>query len=109
MFLAPVLASIVFPKGTKEWHNPVMDWLTSGYRFFLNLAMRWKPATLAIALATFAGALLLSGTFGSEFLPHLDEGAIWARGTLAPSTGAGEGTRIMNQARIAFAKFPEVK
>ncbi len=32
MFLAPVLASFVFPKGTKEWHNPVMDWLTAGYR-----------------------------------------------------------------------------
>jgi heavy metal efflux system protein len=109
MFLAPVMASIVFPKGTKEWHNPVMEWLIRGYRFFLNIAIRWKVATLAISLATFAGAILLSRTIGSEFLPHLDEGAIWARGTLAPSTGAGEGTRIMNQARIAFAKFPEVK
>jgi heavy metal efflux system protein len=109
MFLAPVMASIVFPKGTKEWHNPVMEWLIRGYRFFLNIAIRWKVATLAISLATFAGAILLSRTIGSEFLPHLDEGAIWARGTLAPSTGASEGTRIMNQARIAFAKFPEVK
>ncbi len=109
MFLAPVMASIVFPKGAKEWHNPVMEWLIRGYRFFLNIAIRWKVATLAISLATFAGAILLSRTIGSEFLPHLDEGAIWARGTLAPSTGASEGTRIMNQARIAFAKFPEVK
>jgi cobalt-zinc-cadmium resistance protein CzcA len=45
---------------------------------------------------------------GSEFLPHLDEGAIWARGTLAPSTGPTEGARVMNQARILFASFPEV-
>ncbi|HSM78309.1 MAG TPA: efflux RND transporter permease subunit, partial [Bryobacteraceae bacterium] len=36
-------------------------------------------------------------------------GAIWARGTLAPSTGPDEGIRIMNEARIAFARFPEVK
>jgi cobalt-zinc-cadmium resistance protein CzcA len=35
-----------------------------------------------------------SGVIGSEFLPHLDEGAIWARGTLAPSTGPTEGTRV---------------
>ena len=45
----------------------------------------------------------MSGLIGSEFLPHLDEGAIWARGTLAPSTGPTEGTRLMNQARIILA------
>jgi cobalt-zinc-cadmium resistance protein CzcA len=45
---------------------------------------------------------------GSEFLPHLDEGAIWVRGTLAPSTGPTEGARVMNQARIVCASFPEV-
>jgi cobalt-zinc-cadmium resistance protein CzcA len=55
-----------------------------------------------------AGAILLARTIGSEFLPHLDEGAIWARGTLATSTGPTEGTLIMNEARVAFAKFPEV-
>ena len=52
--------------------------------------------------------LLFSGIVGSEFLPHLDEGAIWARGTLAPSTGPTEGTRVMNQARLILAAFPEV-
>ena len=52
--------------------------------------------------------IVLARTIGSEFLPHLDEGAIWARGTLAPSTGPTEGTRIMNEARVMFAKFPEV-
>jgi cobalt-zinc-cadmium resistance protein CzcA len=52
--------------------------------------------------------LTFSGVIGSEFLPHLDEGAIWARGTLAPSTGPTEGVRVMTEARIAFASFPEV-
>ena len=108
MFLAPVLASIVFPKGTKEWHNPLMNWLVRGYTRLLDLAIRWRYATVAIALASFAAVLLVAKTIGSEFLPHLDEGAIWARGTLAPSTGPSEGIRIMNDARIRFAKFPEV-
>ncbi len=45
---------------------------------------------------------------GSEFLPHLDEGALWVRGTLAPSTGPDEGIRVMNQARIVLCSFPEV-
>jgi cobalt-zinc-cadmium resistance protein CzcA len=52
--------------------------------------------------------LIYSGIIGSEFLPHLDEGAIWARATLAPSTGPSEGERVMNQARIILASFPEV-
>ena len=50
--------------------------------------------------------LICSGVIGSEFLPHLDEGAIWARGTLAPSTGPSEGIRVMNQARVILAAFP---
>ena len=51
---------------------------------------------------------MLSGVIGSEFLPHLDEGAIWVRGTLAPSTGPTEGVRVANQARVTLASFPEV-
>jgi cobalt-zinc-cadmium resistance protein CzcA len=52
--------------------------------------------------------LAFSGVIGSEFLPHLDEGALWVRGTLAPSTGPDEGIRVMNQARIILCSFPEV-
>jgi cobalt-zinc-cadmium resistance protein CzcA len=74
-------------------------------------ALAHRKLTLTAASACIAATfiLLFSGIVGSEFLPHLDEGAIWARGTLAPSTGPTEGTRIMNQARLILAAFPEVK
>jgi len=108
MFLGPVVASIVFPKGTKEWRNPLMSFLTRVYGKALGLAIRWRWATAGVAILTLAGTVLLARTIGSEFLPHLDEGAIWARGTLATSMGPTEGTRIMNEARLKFAKFPEV-
>ena len=52
--------------------------------------------------------LIYSGVIGSEFLPHLDEGALWVRGTLAPSVGPTEGIRIANQARVVLCSFPEV-
>ena len=51
----------------------------------------------------------MSRSIGSEFLPHLDEGAIWVRGTLAPSTGPSEGIRVANQVRVILAAFPEVR
>jgi heavy metal efflux system protein len=108
MFLGPVLASIVYPKGTKEWRNPLMSFLTRLYGRALGLAIRWRWVTAGVAVAALAGTVLVARTIGSEFLPHLDEGAIWARGTLATSMGPSEAIRVMNAARIAFAKFPEV-
>ncbi len=109
MLLAPVLSSVFFPKGTKEWHNPVMTFLTRVYRSALGTAIHWRWATLTVALAGFGVAVYLAtSVLGSEFLPHLDEGAIWVRGILAPSTGQTEGTAVANRARGILCSFPEV-
>jgi len=111
MLIAPALASIIFGKNVREWHNPIMTAITKGYRATLGWAIRFRWATVGVAVAALvvSGYLSFSGLIGSEFLPHLDEGAIWARATLAPSTGPTEGARFMNQARVVLASFPEVK
>ena len=108
MLIAPVIASFVFGKNVREWHNPVMIWITNAYRKSLDRAIQFRWVTVAIAAAALgvSGYLTLSGVIGSEFLPHLDEGAIWARATLAPSTGPTEGARVMDQARRILASFP---
>ncbi|HMD70467.1 MAG TPA: CusA/CzcA family heavy metal efflux RND transporter [Bryobacteraceae bacterium] len=110
MLIAPVLASFLFGRNVREWHNPAMELITRAYRWSLTQAIRLRWATLAVAAAALGGSVYLveSGVIGSEFLPHLDEGAIWARATLAPSIGPTEGTRVMDQARVVFASFPEV-
>src|SRR5467141_532363 len=110
ILIAPVLSSVFFKDGVREWHNPVMDYLKRSYRNSLRWAIEHRLVTVGAAGFALCVALFLifSGVIGSEFLPHLDEGAIWARGTLAPSTGPTEGARVMNQARIVFASFPEV-
>ena len=110
MLIAPVLSSFLFHGGVREWRNPALEWVTRVYRRLLAVAIRLRWATVAIALAALglSAYLTMSGIIGSEFLPHLDEGAIWARATLAPSTGPSEGTRLMNQARLLLASFPEV-
>src|ERR1700687_4989554 len=53
--------------------------------------------------------LFFSGLVGSEFLPHLDEGAIWVRGTLPPSTGPTTGIAVTKRGRSILPQFPEVK
>ncbi len=110
MIVAPVLASFLFRRDAKEWSNPALHWLTERYRDAVRKAIRLRWITVGVGVASVAAAVFLagSGIIGSEFLPHLDEGAIWTRGTLAPSTGPDEGTRLMNQARIVLATFPEV-
>jgi cobalt-zinc-cadmium resistance protein CzcA len=107
MTLAPVLASFFFPRGTREWRNPLLVWLTARYRSAVRFAVRMRYLTLAAAIATLAVTLWLAGGIGSEFLPHLDEGALWVRGTLAPSTGPDEGIRLADQARVLLCSFPE--
>jgi len=108
--IAPVLASFAFAKGAKEWRNPIMEFLVEHYRRAVRWAIRRRGLVLGIGVVGFLFTLFLafSGVIGSEFLPHLDEGALWVRGTLAPSAGPDEGIRVSNQARIILCSFPEV-
>jgi cobalt-zinc-cadmium resistance protein CzcA len=110
MLFAPALASFLFRGEVKQWENPVMKFLTVRYRKDVAWAIRNRWLTVGVAGLAFLGAIYLafSGVIGSEFLPHLDEGAIWARGTLAPSTGPTESARIAERAREVLASFPEV-
>jgi heavy metal efflux system protein len=110
MLIAPALASLFFPRGTHEWHNPVMLWLIAVYRRALRLAVRLRYLTVGVGVASLCAAIYLTvgGVIGSEFLPHLDEGSLWVRGTLAPSTGQTEGIRLSNQARLLLCSWPEV-
>jgi heavy metal efflux system protein len=110
MTIAPVLASLVFRKETPEWRNPVLVWITKLYRAALTWSVHHRWAMIGISVVALCGGLYLwfGPLIGSEFLPHLDEGALWVRGTLAPSTGPSEGIRVSNQARIILCSFPEV-
>jgi cobalt-zinc-cadmium resistance protein CzcA len=110
MLIAPVLASVFFRQGVREWRNPLMEYLKRSYRNSARWAIEHRFVTVGVASVALCVALFLifSGVIGSEFLPHLDEGAIWVRGTLAPSTGPAEGVRVANQARVVLASFPEV-
>jgi cobalt-zinc-cadmium resistance protein CzcA len=110
ILVAPVMGGIAFTKGAKEWRNPMMEWLITHYRTAVREAIVHRNVTLGISTALFAIAIYLSfgGPIGSEFLPHLDEGSIWVRGTLPPSEGPTASIDFTNRARLVMASFPEV-
>jgi len=111
MLIAPALASFFFRKGASQWKNPLMEFLTTRYRKDVRWAIRNRWLTVGVGGILFLLAIYLAfgGVIGSEFLPHLDEGAIWVRGTLAPSTGPTEGLEVVDKARAILASFPEAR
>jgi cobalt-zinc-cadmium resistance protein CzcA len=111
LFIAPVLCLLLFKSGIHEWRNPVLEWVNRNYGRALDWCFDHLKFTLGGGLIALAVMLFLamSGIIGSEFLPHLDEGAIWVRGTLAPSTGPSTGIELARQARLTLVRdFPEV-
>ncbi|MGD0732681.1 MAG: CusA/CzcA family heavy metal efflux RND transporter, partial [Terracidiphilus sp.] len=110
ILIAPVMASIFFRKGAKEWQNPIMKWLIANYRIAVRGAIEHRYVTVGVSAFLFAIAIFLAfgGPIGSEFLPHLDEGSIWVRGTLPPSEGPTASVDFTNKARVVMASFPEV-
>jgi len=110
--IAPVLASYFFPRETSEWRNPLMEWITRLYRRAVTWTVHNRWAMIAVSIAAVCTSVYLvfgkhGEVIGSEFLPHLDEGSLWVRGTLAPSTGQTESIRVMNRARLVLCSFPE--
>jgi heavy metal efflux system protein len=112
--IAPVLASFFFRKGTREWRNPILVFVTGIYRHAVTWTIHHKWVMVGVAVIATSISLYLAnflpipGPIGSEFLPHLDEGALWVRGTLPPSTSAEEAIHVSTQARLVLCSFPEV-
>ncbi|MCU1298736.1 MAG: heavy metal efflux pump, cobalt-zinc-cadmium [Acidobacteriaceae bacterium] len=110
LLIAPVLCTLLFKDEITEWENPVLHFLQERYARTLDWCFDHLKLTLGMGLVALAVMLFLafSGIVGSEFLPHLDEGAIWVRGTLAPSAGPSASIALANNVRRTLAHFPEV-
>src|ERR1039457_2371000 len=82
LLIAPVLCSMLFSSEIKEWRNPVLEWLNRSYARSLDWCFDHLKLTLGMGLLGLALMLFIafSGIIGSEFLPHLDEGAVWLHG-----------------------------
>jgi cobalt-zinc-cadmium resistance protein CzcA len=108
--VAPAVSSFLFRKEASEWHNPTLVWVTKLYGKALawSIRHRWVVTGVTLIAVCVSAFLILGNAIGSEFLPHLDEGSLWVRGTLAPSTGPSESIRLTNQVRVLLCSFPEV-
>jgi len=106
--LVPVLASYAFRKGVREKTNRVYEWVKREYGSELGWCLRYPWITMIVATAIFGATLLLVPSIGGEFMPHLDEGALWVRATMPYTISFEEASRISPQIRHILMSYPQV-
>jgi cobalt-zinc-cadmium resistance protein CzcA len=106
--LIPVLASYWFKNGVREKQNRAFEWMKRKYAGQLDWALERPKTTVAIAALLFGASLLLVPFIGGEFMPHLDEGALWVRATMPYTISFEEASSIAPQIRAILMSYPQV-
>ncbi len=104
----PVLASYWFKRGVREKPNRPFEWMKAKYAKQLDWALARPKLTMAIATVIFVASLLLIPFIGGEFMPHLDEGALWVRATMPYTISFEEASKIAPQVRDILMSYPQV-
>jgi cobalt-zinc-cadmium resistance protein CzcA len=108
LILLPVLCSWLLRGKIKEPRNLVFDFIRRGYGVMLGWCLRNRTVSMLIVLSIFAASLLLIPLIGAEFMPHLDEGALWMRATAPYTISFDEATKLSPRIRDILRSFPQV-
>jgi len=104
----PVMCSYWFKKGVHERENKPFEWLRRKYAGELDWCLDHPKITVVVATVIFAATLLLIPFIGGEFMPHLDEGALWVRATMPYTVSFEEASKFSPQVRNILMKYPMV-
>jgi heavy metal efflux system protein len=108
LVLLPVLCAWFMRKGVRERHNPGFEWVKGFYEKGLDFCLANRRLTVGVSGGLLALALLISPFIGAEFMPKLDEGALWVRATMPYTISFDESSKIAPKVRAILASFPEV-
>jgi heavy metal efflux system protein len=106
--LLPVLCAWFMRRNVRERRNAAFEAIKSVYTKGLDFCLARAWGTTAVSAALLAGSLLLVPRIGAEFMPHLDEGALWVRATMPYTISFDESAKIAPQVRAILRSFPEV-
>ncbi|MDR3502390.1 MAG: CusA/CzcA family heavy metal efflux RND transporter [Legionella sp.] len=106
--LIPGLAYTALRKPQKIHHNRVLIWLTVRYREVLRDLIKRPGIAYTLGIVTLALIIVLGATAGREFLPELDEGALWLQADLPPGLSLEKGNEMASTLRETLLKHPEV-
>jgi len=106
--LLPVLCSWLMRGGVRERRNAIFERIRSSYIRGLDHCLARPRGTIGVSALLLLASLLLSADVGAEFMPHLDEGALWVRATMPYTISFDESAKIVPQIRSIIASYPEV-
>ncbi len=104
----PVMASFWFKKGVKETVNRPYEGVKRFYAGKLDWCLDHPKTTIIGATLIFGATLLLVPYIGGEFMPHLDEGALWVRATMPYTISYEEAAKFAPQIRKILMSYPQV-
>src|SRR4249919_2652905 len=106
--LLPVLCSWFMRSGVRERRNRIFERIRSSYTRGLDHCLARPRGTIGVSALLLLASLLLSADVGAEFMPRLDEGALWVRATMPYTISFDESAKVVPQIRSIIASFPEV-
>ncbi|HEY5088241.1 MAG TPA: efflux RND transporter permease subunit, partial [Gemmatimonadaceae bacterium] len=106
--LLPVVCAVVLRSGVKERRNAGFEWILRQYRSGLEWSLAHTRTVVWLSLGIGVACLLIITQIGAEFMPKLDEGAIWVRATMPYTISFDESSKISPQIRAILRTFPEV-
>ena len=106
--LLPVLCSWFMRQGVRERRNAVFEAMKSVYAKGLDFCLAHPWGTTGTSALLLAGSLLLIPRIGAEFMPQLDEGALWVRATMPYTISFDESAKVTPRIRDILKSFPEV-
>ena len=106
--LLPVLCAWFMRHGVQERRSAAFEYIKSVYTRGLDFCLEHRWGTCFASLVLLAGSLLLIPRIGAEFMPHLDEGALWVRATMPYTISFDEASKIAPKVRAILRSFPEV-
>ena len=108
MALIPGLAFVALRKPRTVFHNKPLIWLTERYRRGLGWLLLRTPVVYVASALVLAAVVVLGATVGREFLPDLDEGALWLQVQLPTGLSMDKASEMAGELRRTLHEFPEV-
>jgi heavy metal efflux system protein len=106
--IVPVMASYWFKSGVKERQNKIFNGVRESYSRRLAWCLNRPKTTILASTAIFVATLFLIPLIGGEFLPHLDEGALWVRATMPYTISFEESAKFAPKIRDVLMQYPQV-
>jgi heavy metal efflux system protein len=108
LVILPVLCSFLLRGRIREPKFDLFNPVRRGYGVLLGWSLRYRAVSLVILLSIFAASLLLIPRIGAEFMPHLDEGALWMRATAPYTISFEEASKLSPKIRDILRSYPQV-